>query len=85
MRKLFLSLAAVAATLTGAALMPSSASAAVTTPSAMHPAIVDSNVVDNVRWVRRCHHHWRTSVRHCRSVWVPGRRWHYRYHSRRWR
>jgi hypothetical protein len=84
MRKLFLSLAAVAATLTGAALMPSSASAAVTAPSAMQPAIIDSNVVDNVRWVRRCHHHWRTSVRHCRSVWVPGR-WHYRYHSRRWR
>jgi len=85
MRKLFLSLAAVAATLTGAALMPSSASAAVITPSAMQPALIDSNVVDNVRWVRRCRHHWRTSVRACRSVWVPGRRWHYRYQSRRWR
>ena len=85
MRKLFLSLAAVAATLTGAALMPSSASAAVTTPSAMRPAIVDSNVVDNVRWVRRCGHNWRNSRVRCWTVWRPGPRWHNRYQSRRWR
>jgi hypothetical protein len=84
MRKLVLSLAAVAATMGATALMPSGAGAAVTTPSAMRPAIADTNVVDNVRWVRRCHHHWRTSVRHCRTVWVPGR-WHRRYQSRRWR
>jgi hypothetical protein len=78
MRKLFLSLAAAAVTMTGAALMPSNAGAAVVTPSAMQPAVEHTNVVDNVAWFRTCHHHWRSSRSHCRMVWRPGH--HHRHH-----
>jgi hypothetical protein len=86
MRKLFLSLAAAAVTMAAATLSPSNASAAVVAPSAMQPAIGDTGMVDNVRWVRRCHHHWRSSSRHCRSVWVPGHHHHHHHghhHHRR--
>ncbi len=72
MRKLFLSLAAAAVTMAAATLSPSSANAAVVAPSAMQPAVVDSNVVDNVAWMERCHHHWRSSNRHCRTVCLAG-------------
>ena len=82
MRKFFLTLAAVAVTVTAAMLAPSSASAAVVTPSAVQPAIAGTDMVDNVAWVRRCHHHWRSSNHHCRSVWVPGHRHHRHYHHR---
>jgi hypothetical protein len=80
MRKLFLSLAAAAVTMAAAALSPSNANAAVVAPSAMQPAVVDSNVVDNVAWIERCHHHWRSSNRHCRTVWVPRHRHHHHHH-----
>jgi hypothetical protein len=79
MRKLFLTLAALAVTGTVAMLVPASASAAVVAPSAMQPAAVDAAMVDNVAWIRRCHHHWRSSATHCRPVWVPGH-WHHRHH-----
>ncbi|MBX9774959.1 MAG: hypothetical protein K2Y71_11180 [Xanthobacteraceae bacterium] len=79
MRKLFLSLAAAAATMTGAALMPSNAGAAVVAPAAMQPAVEHTSMVDNVRWVRVCHHHWRTSHGHCGFVWRPGH-WHRHHH-----
>ena len=84
MRNMFLSLAAAAVTVSAAMLTPSNAGAAVVAPSAMHPAIVDANVVDNVRWVRVCHHHWRSSNNHCRGVWRPGpgRHHHYHHHHR---
>jgi hypothetical protein len=85
MRKLILSLAAVAATMGAAALMPSGAGAAAVTPAAMHPAIADSNIAEDVRWVRRCGHNWRNSRVRCWTVWRPGPRWHRRWHSRRWR
>ena len=84
MRKLFLSLAAAAVTVTGAALMPSNASAAVVAPSAMQPAVAYTNVVDNVRWSRACHPRWRNSHSHCAMVWRPGHRHHYgRHHHHR--
>jgi hypothetical protein len=85
MRNLFLSLAAAAVAVSAAMLTPSNASAAAGAPSAMHPAVVDANVVDNVRWVRRCHHHWRSSNSHCRSVWIGGRHnhHHHRHHHHR--
>ena len=80
MRKLFLSLAAAAVTMAAASLMPSTAGAAVVAPSAMQPAVVNSNMVDNVAWFRVCHHHWRHSDRHCRMVWRPGHRHHHHHH-----
>jgi hypothetical protein len=80
MRKLFLSLAAAAVTITGAALMPSNASAAVVAPSAMQPAVAYTNVVDNVAWVRVCHHHWRNSHSRCGLVWRPGHGHHHHHH-----
>jgi Ni/Co efflux regulator RcnB len=83
MRKLLLTLAALAVAGTAAMLAPSSASAAVVAPSAMQPAVADAVVVDNVAWVRRCHHHWRSSNHHCRRVWVPGFHYHHRHHHHR--
>lgn len=83
MRKLFLSLAAAAVTMAAAMLTPSNASAAVSRPSAVRPAIVDTNVVDNVRWTRVCHHHWRNSHTHCRLVWRPGHHHHHHHHHHR--
>lgn len=81
MRKLFLSLAAAAVTMTGAALMPSNASAAMVAPSAMQPAVGHASMVENVAWFRVCHHHWRNSHTHCRPVWRPGH-WHHHHHHR---
>ena len=82
MRNLFLSLAAAAVAVSAAMLTPSNAGAAVVAPSAMQPAIVNANVVDNVRWVRVCHHHWRSNNSHCRAVWRPGRHHHHHHHHR---
>jgi hypothetical protein len=85
MRKVLLSLAAAVAI--GAGVSATGASATPMTPSALQPALVDTNVVDDVRWVRRCWHGYRTSFRRCRAVWVPGYRWrgrHYWRWSRRW-
>ena len=43
------------------------------------------NAVEKTAWVRRCY--WHRGHRHCRNVWVPGRRWHHHrhHHHRRWR
>ena len=79
MRKFFLGLAAAAVTIAAASLAPSSAGAAVLTPSAMQPAIGATNVVDNVRWIRVCHHHGHYNHRHCGWVWRPGH-WHHHNH-----
>jgi hypothetical protein len=81
MRKFFLTLAALMVTGTAAMLAPSSAGAAAIAPSAVQPAMADAAVVDHVAWIRRCHHHWRTSHVHCRPVWVPGY-WHHNRHHR---
>jgi hypothetical protein len=83
MRKLFLSLAAAAVTMTGAALMPSNASATVVAPAAMQPAVEHAGMVDNVRWVRVCHHHWRSSGSHCGFVWRGHHHHHHHHHHHR--
>jgi len=80
MRKLILSLAAVAVTVAAGMFTPSTAGATVVAPSAMQPGIVDTNMVDNVRWVRVCHHHWRSSNTHCRGEWRPGHHHHHHHH-----
>lgn len=93
MRKLFLSLTAAAVTLIAVATVPTMANAAAGTPSAMRPAIADASMIDNVRWVWRCHHHWRSSGSHCgwvqlgyhyhhypRFHWHHGHHWHHRHH-----
>jgi hypothetical protein len=74
MRKVLLS-AAVAMVAMGAGFSMTSANAAPVTPSALQPALVDSNVVEDVRWVRRCRHNWRTSGVRCWRVWRPGHSW----------
>jgi hypothetical protein len=82
MRKVLLAL--VAAVAIGAGFSMTGANAAPVTPSALQPALVDTNVVDDVRWVRRCGHNWRTSYRRCWTVWRGwrgGHRWRW---SRRW-
>jgi hypothetical protein len=80
MRKVMLSL--VAAVAIGAGFtMPTGANAAPVSPSALQPSIADSNLVEDVRWVRRCAHHWRNSRVRCYRVWRP----HYWRSSRRWR
>ena len=79
MRKLLLSLAAVVAM--GAGISMTGVHAAPVTPSALQPALVDSNTVEDVRWVRRCGHNWRNSRTRCWNVWRPGHYWRW---SRRW-
>ena len=79
MRKVLLSLAAAVAM--GAAFTVTSANAAPVTPSALQPALVDSSMVEDVRWVRRCGHYWRNSRVRCWTVWRPGHYWRW---SRRW-
>ena len=86
MRKLMLSLAA-AATMSAAFLMPSTTNAAVGTASAIHPAIIDTSVVDEVRHRRRCHQH-RNGRVHCWRVSHQRRhfwRYHHRYNRNHWR
>ena len=79
MRKFFLSLAAATVCLTAATLMSSNANAAVSTPSAIAPAVVDTGAIQNVRWVRHCHHHHYSSRRHC--AWhLHGHRHHHHHH-----
>jgi hypothetical protein len=82
MRKVLLSVAVAVAM--GAGFSMTSANAAPVTPSAVQPALVDSNVVQDVRWVRRCRHVWRGSRVRCARIWVPGGGHHWRW-SRRWR
>lgn len=65
----------------GAGFSMTNVNAAPLTPSALQPALVDSNVVEDVRWVRRCRHHWRSSRARCVTVWRPGHGWRW---SRRW-
>ena len=79
MRKVLLS-AAVAVAM-GAGFSMTGAAAAPITPSAVQPALVDSNIVEDVRWVRRCGHNWRNSRVRCWRVWRPGHGWRW---SRRW-
>lgn len=79
MRKLLLSL--VAALAIGAGFTMTNANAAPVAPSAVQPALVDSNLVEDVRWVRRCGHNWRNSRVRCWRVWRPGHGWRW---SRRW-
>lgn len=79
MRKLLLSL--VAALAIGAGFTLTNANAAPVAPSAVQPALVDSNLVEDVRWVRRCGHNWRNSRVRCWRVWRPGHGWRW---SRRW-
>ena len=76
MRKLMLSLAAAAATMAAAFLLPSTTNAAVGTASAIHPAIIDTSVVDEVRHRRRCHQH-RNGRWHC---WRGRHRWRRHHH-----
>lgn len=76
MRKVLLSL--VAALAIGAGFTMTNASAAPVSPSAIEPAIGDTNLTDTVQW-RRCWHRWRSSYRVCR--WY-GHRW--RWSHRRW-
>lgn len=80
MRKVLLSL--VAAIAMGAGFTMTNASAAPITPSAMQPALADSGLIEDVRWVRRCGHNWRNSRVRCWTVWRPGHNWRW---SRRWR
>jgi hypothetical protein len=80
MRKLLLSLFAAIAIAAGFTL--TGANAAPTTPSALQPAVADSNIAEEVRWVRRCRHYWRGSRVRCWRVWVPGHYW--RWSRRRW-
>jgi hypothetical protein len=78
MRKVLLSLVAAVAITTGFSM--TSASAAPVSPSALQPTIADTNLVEDVRWVRRC---WRNrwgNLR-CRTFWRPGHYWRW---SRRW-
>ncbi|MBX9774958.1 MAG: hypothetical protein K2Y71_11175 [Xanthobacteraceae bacterium] len=82
MRKVLLSLVAAAAIGASFTMMPT-ANAAPVSPSALAPALVDSNIVEDVRWVRRCRHNWRNSRVRCWTVWRPGRGHYWRW-SRRW-
>jgi hypothetical protein len=82
MRKVLL-LTAVAVTM-GVGFSMAGASAAPLTPSALQPALADSNIAEEVRWVRRCRHVWRRSGTRCVRVWRPGRGHYWRW-SRRWR
>jgi hypothetical protein len=80
MRKVLLS--ATVAVAMGAGFSMTSANATPMTPSALQPALVDSDVVQDVRWVRRCRHYWRWSRVRCVNVWRPGHGW--RWSRRRW-
>ncbi len=82
MRKVLLSL--VAAVAIGAGFTMTSANAAPVSPSALQPSIIDTAMVEDVRWVRRCRHNWRNSRVRCVRVWRPGRGHYWRW-SRRWR
>lgn len=79
MRKVLLS--AAVAVVMGAGFSMTGATAAPVTPSALQPALVDSDMVQDVRWVRRCGHNWRNSRVRCWRVWRPGHYWRW---SRRW-
>lgn len=80
MRKVMLSL--VAAVAIGAGFtMTTPANAAPISPSALQPSIADSDLIEDVRWVRRCAHNWRNSRVRCWRVWRGGHYWRW---SRRW-
>jgi hypothetical protein len=77
MRKIILSLAAVAAIVSAASLVPSRADAmTVGTASAIEAAIAGTSAVQDVAYV--CRHRYYSSRRVC--SWVPGSR-----HPRPWR
>jgi hypothetical protein len=78
MRKVLFSLVAAAAI--GAGFTVTNANAAPVAPSAVAPAIADSNLAQDVRWVRRC---WVNRWGHtrCRTFWRGGHDWRW---SRRW-
>lgn len=79
MRKVLLSLVAAAAMSAGFTV--TNVHAAPVSPSAIQPALADSNIAEDVRWVRRCGHNWRNSRARCWNVWRPGHYWRW---SRRW-
>lgn len=83
MSKTLLSLAAAAAIVSSAALLPTRADAmTVGTVAGIQAAIDGTNLIEDVRYV--CRHRWNTSGRRC--YWRPARRicTHNFHTSRRW-
>jgi hypothetical protein len=80
MRRVLLSLVGAVVLSTGF----TSVNAAPVSPAALQTSISDTTMVEDVRLVRHCRHHWRNSRLRCVQVWRPGRG-HYWRSSRRWR
>jgi len=79
MRKLLLSLAGAAA-MAGALMMPTGANAAAGSLPGIAPAIVDTNMVEDVQW-RRCRHRGYSSRYVCR---YGGGGWGHGWRRSRW-